>query len=128
MIETCGTPFGYPTRSSGSATELPEGMSTPARSAGQVQHEEPQRLVASVTAEDRARFRADVATLRSAYDKAAPKAVKEAMVRCLHVWPIAMADAQIAAIARSRGAVLMTRNARDFEECGINVVNPWAGE
>jgi 3-phenylpropionate/trans-cinnamate dioxygenase alpha subunit len=26
-------------------------------------------------------------------DKAAPKAVKEAMVRCLHVWPIGMADA-----------------------------------
>jgi 3-phenylpropionate/trans-cinnamate dioxygenase subunit alpha len=26
-------------------------------------------------------------------DKAAPKAVKEAMVRCLPVWPIAMADA-----------------------------------
>jgi 3-phenylpropionate/trans-cinnamate dioxygenase subunit alpha len=26
-------------------------------------------------------------------DKAAPKAVKEAMVRCLHVWPIAIADA-----------------------------------
>ena len=26
-------------------------------------------------------------------DKAAPKAVKEAMIRCLHVWPIAMADA-----------------------------------
>ncbi len=26
-------------------------------------------------------------------DKAAPKAVKEAMVRCLHVWPIGVADA-----------------------------------
>jgi 3-phenylpropionate/trans-cinnamate dioxygenase subunit alpha len=26
-------------------------------------------------------------------DKAAPKAVKEAMVRCLHVWPIGLADA-----------------------------------
>ena len=26
-------------------------------------------------------------------DKAAPKVVKEAMVRCLHVWPIALADA-----------------------------------
>ncbi len=39
--------------------------------------------------------------------------------------PIAQADAQIAAIARSRGAALATRNVPDFEGCGINVVNPW---
>ena len=36
------------------------------------------------------------------------------------------ADAQIAAIARSRGAILATRNVRDFEHCGIEVVDPWA--
>ena len=40
--------------------------------------------------------------------------------------PISQADAQIAAIARSRGAVLATRNLDDFEACGIEVVNPWA--
>ena len=39
--------------------------------------------------------------------------------------PIAQADAQIAAIARSRGAALATRNVPDFEGCGIVVVNPW---
>jgi predicted nucleic acid-binding protein len=39
--------------------------------------------------------------------------------------PIAQADAQIAAIARSRGAVLATRNVADFEDCGIELVNPW---
>lgn len=39
--------------------------------------------------------------------------------------PIAQADAQIAAIARSRGATLATRNVPDFEGCEINVVNPW---
>ena len=39
--------------------------------------------------------------------------------------PIAQADAQIAAIARSRGAALATRNVPDFDECGIDVVNPW---
>lgn len=38
---------------------------------------------------------------------------------------IAQADAQIAAIARSRGAALATRNVSDFEGCGIGVVNPW---
>ncbi len=39
--------------------------------------------------------------------------------------PIAQADAQIAAIARSRGAALATRNVPDFEGCGVDVVNPW---
>ena len=40
--------------------------------------------------------------------------------------PISHFDAQIAAIARSRGASLATRNVSDFEECGVQVVNPWA--
>jgi predicted nucleic acid-binding protein len=38
---------------------------------------------------------------------------------------ISEADAQIAAIAHSRGAALATRNTRDFEHCGISVLNPW---
>ena len=40
--------------------------------------------------------------------------------------PISQADCQIAAIAHSRGASVATRNAGDFEDCGIAVVNPWA--
>ena len=39
--------------------------------------------------------------------------------------PIAAMDAQIAAIARVHDASLATRNAADFEGCGIRVVNPW---
>ncbi len=39
--------------------------------------------------------------------------------------PISQFDAQIAAIARSRGAVVATRNVSDFEDCGIDVHNPW---
>jgi predicted nucleic acid-binding protein len=39
--------------------------------------------------------------------------------------PISQADAQIAAIARSRGAELATRNVPDFEGCGVAVINPW---
>jgi hypothetical protein len=39
--------------------------------------------------------------------------------------PISQFDAMIAAMARSRGASLATRNAKDFDECGIGVVNPW---
>jgi predicted nucleic acid-binding protein len=40
--------------------------------------------------------------------------------------PVSMADAQIAAIARARGARrLVTRNTPDFEGCGVVLVNPW---
>jgi len=39
--------------------------------------------------------------------------------------PISQIDAQIAAIVRSRGARLATRNVRDFVDCGITVVDPW---
>ena len=39
--------------------------------------------------------------------------------------PISQIDAQIAAIAHSRGARLATRNVRDFADCGIAVVDPW---
>lgn len=39
--------------------------------------------------------------------------------------PISMADAQIAAICRSDGAVLATRNVADFADVGIEIVNPW---
>ena len=40
--------------------------------------------------------------------------------------PISHADCQMAAIARCRGAAIATRNAADFEGCGVEVVNPWA--
>jgi len=39
--------------------------------------------------------------------------------------PIQVADAQIAAICRELGAVLATRNVKDFAETGIDLVNPW---
>lgn len=35
-------------------------------------------------------------------------------------------DAQIAAVARAHGMSLVTRNVRDFEDCGIDVINPWS--
>ena len=37
-----------------------------------------------------------------------------------------LADAQIAAICLARGAALATRNVRDFEDCGLTLVNPFA--
>jgi predicted nucleic acid-binding protein len=39
--------------------------------------------------------------------------------------PMPEFDAQIAAIVRSRNAILATRNVADFEGCGIRLVNPW---
>ena len=38
---------------------------------------------------------------------------------------VSMADAQIAAICRSHGAAIATRNIRDFGFPGIEVINPW---
>jgi predicted nucleic acid-binding protein len=39
--------------------------------------------------------------------------------------PISQLDAMIAAIARSQNAAVATRNTRDFEGCGLRVINPW---
>ena len=39
--------------------------------------------------------------------------------------PIMDADCQIAAIGRACGAAIATRNTKDFEGCGIDIINPW---
>lgn len=60
------------------------------------------------------------------FDSAAAMAFAEiAATRRQAGRPIAQADAQIAAIAQSRGAALATRNVPDFQGCGIDVLNPW---
>jgi len=40
--------------------------------------------------------------------------------------PISQFDAMIAGIARSRGASLATRNLKDFNDCGIQLIDPLA--
>ena len=40
--------------------------------------------------------------------------------------PISHPDGQIAAIARSHGASLATRDVHDFQGCGIDVADPWS--
>ena len=40
--------------------------------------------------------------------------------------PLCQTDGQIAAIARSRGMTVATRNIRDFSETGIEVIDPWS--
>ena len=40
--------------------------------------------------------------------------------------PLAQADGQIAAIARCRGMAVATRNTRDFEGTGVDLIDPWS--
>ena len=39
--------------------------------------------------------------------------------------PVSQSDCQIAAIARSRGMAVATRNVRDFADAGVDVIDPW---
>ncbi len=39
--------------------------------------------------------------------------------------PISHFDAQIAAIARSAGAAIATRNVADYENCAAKIIDPW---
>jgi toxin FitB len=60
------------------------------------------------------------------FDEDAARALPEiAIRRRAQGRPIPDLDAQIAAIAHSRGALLATRNTADFEGCGLRLVNPW---
>ena len=61
------------------------------------------------------------------FDSAAARAYAEiAAERRRAGRPIGEADCQIAAVSRSRNAILVTRNVRDFEGTGVDVVDPWA--
>jgi predicted nucleic acid-binding protein len=74
-----------------------------------------------------AMFREDFAGRILAFDSdaaviyAALFAVRRAAGR-----PTATADLMIAAIARTRGASVVTRDSGDFEACGLILINPWA--
>ena len=42
--------------------------------------------------------------------------------------PVSLQDCQIAAIARSQGMAVATRNVNDFTDCGVELINPWSTE
>ena len=71
-------------------------------------------------------FALDMAGQVLGFDNDAADAYAEiAASRKLAGKPISQFDAMIAAIAKSRGASLATRNVKDFVDCGITVVDPW---
>ena len=39
--------------------------------------------------------------------------------------PLSVLDGQIASIARANDLAVATRNIRDFEECGLDLINPF---
>jgi predicted nucleic acid-binding protein len=41
--------------------------------------------------------------------------------------PISGPDAMVASVGRAFKASVATRNVRDFEGCGISVIDPWVG-
>jgi len=80
----------------------------------------------SLRAETEVVFTQDLAGRILPFDEEAAHAFPGiAAVRRAQGHPIAEFDAQIAAIARSRRAILATRNTADFEGCGVRLVNPW---
>jgi predicted nucleic acid-binding protein len=44
-----------------------------------------------------------------------------------HKVTLPVLDSLIAATALEKGLVVATRNVKDFERCGVQVVNPWEG-
>ena len=60
------------------------------------------------------------------FDSSAARAYAEIASRRQHAGrPIGEPDCQITAMSRSHGAVLVTRNLRDFEDTGVDLVDPW---
>lgn len=60
------------------------------------------------------------------FDSSAAKAYAEIAARRRTAGrPIAEADCQIAAIAKASNAPVVTRNVKDFDGCGIRLINPW---
>lgn len=63
-----------------------------------------------------------------AFDEPAARFYAEIMGRRRELGrPMSVLDGQIAAIARARRFAVATGNVRDFEECGLQILNPFEG-
>ena len=73
-------------------------------------------------------FEEDFAQRILPFDSAAARAFAAIAARRRRLGrPISEFDAQMAAIAHSRGAAIATRNVDDFADCDIRVISPWEG-
>ena len=80
----------------------------------------------ALTSEIEAMLREDFEGRVLPFDSDAARAYAEiASTRRFAGRPISQADSQIAAIARSRGMAVATRNVRDFDDMEIEVIDPW---
>ena len=71
-------------------------------------------------------LREDFAERILPFDSGAARAYAEIASGRRHAGrPVGEADCQIAAIARSRGMTVATRNVRDFEDIDVEIVDPW---
>lgn len=62
-----------------------------------------------------------------AFDEQAAYLYGEVMGHRQHLGrPLSSLDGQIASIARAHHQMIATRNVRDFEECGVDLINPFA--
>ncbi|MCI5167385.1 MAG: type II toxin-antitoxin system VapC family toxin [Candidatus Electrothrix sp. GM3_4] len=60
------------------------------------------------------------------FDESAARVYAEIMGRCKEKGrPMSLPDGQIAAVAQAGHLSLATRNIRDFESCGIELINPF---
>lgn len=61
-----------------------------------------------------------------AYDEAAARSYGEVMSLRKEIGrPMSVPDGQIVAIARSNGFMVATRNTSDFEDCGVDLIDPF---
>ena len=82
---------------------------------------------ASIETAVAAMFEEDFAGRVLAFDsEAASPFARIASARRRAGHPISQSDAQIAAIAHSRGAFVATRNVADFDGCDVTVIDPWS--
>ena len=87
------------------------------------------RLRDALAAEVEGMLREDFAGRVLPFDREAARAyARIAADRRAAGRPISHADCQIGAIARSRGMAVATRNIRDFENMGVELIDPWTGE
>ena len=71
-------------------------------------------------------FRTDLGGRVLAFDRAAAAAFAEIAARRQKTGTrIHFADGQIAAITLVQGARLATRNVKHFQNCGIDIIDPW---